>query len=69
MKALTGRLKREHATLTCMTAIYCADHHGMENTMLCKQCEDLMAYSERRLQKCPYGQAKPTSPQYASFSQ
>ena len=43
-----------------MAAIYCADHHVPGANALCQQCEDLMAYSERRLQKCPYGQAKPT---------
>lgn len=43
-----------------MTAIYCGDHHGSRGNGLCDECEALMAYSERRLAKCPYGQAKPT---------
>jgi hypothetical protein len=60
MEALTGRLKREHATLTCMAVIYCGDHHEHGDSKLCDQCDNLMSYSERRLQKCPYGQAKPT---------
>src|SRR5680860_1749170 len=60
MGLLTGRLKREHQTLTCMTQIYCADHHGQRNGGLCNNCQELMAYSETRLAKCPYGQEKPT---------
>ena len=60
MTTLTGRLKREHRTLVSMTAIYCKDHHEQHDGSLCSACSELMAYSERRLAKCPYGQAKPT---------
>jgi hypothetical protein len=60
MGILTGRLKREHQTLVCMTNIYCEDHHGRHAGGLCPSCSELMNYSEMRLAKCPYGQAKPT---------
>jgi hypothetical protein len=60
METLTGRLKREHQTLVCMTGIYCSDHHGTPRGALCSQCTGLMQYAETRLAKCPYGQAKPT---------
>ena len=60
MEKLTGRLKREHQTLKCMTAIYCEDHHPQHDGHLCNSCSELMQYSEQRLAKCPYGQAKPT---------
>ncbi len=60
MDILTGRLKREHQTLVCMTAIYCKDHHGNHADGLCSDCAGLMDYAERRLAKCPYGQSKPT---------
>jgi len=60
MDKLSGRLKREHQTLVCMTAIYCKDHHGKQPDSLCESCADLMVYSEARLKKCPYGQDKPT---------
>ena len=60
MEKLSGRLKREHQTLVCMTTIYCKDHHEKHTDGLCENCADLMAYSETRLEKCPYGQAKPT---------
>jgi hypothetical protein len=60
MDKLTGRLKSEHQTLVCMTRIYCQDHHEQNIDDLCNECSTLMAYSEERLAKCPYGQAKPT---------
>lgn len=60
MKILTGRLKREHETLVCMTRIYCAHHHQPAEDGLCADCGELMAYAEKRLQKCPYGVDKPT---------
>ena len=60
MEPLIGRLKREHRTLVCMTAIYCEDRHGQHAGGLCDNCSELMRYSETRLAKCPYGQAKPS---------
>ena len=60
MEPLTGRLKSEHQNLVKMTHIYCNDHHDKTDGSLCESCSKLMDYSERRLAKCPYGQAKPT---------
>jgi len=61
MSELTGRLKREHDTLVCMTQIYCKDHHDDHSgAALCPDCAKLMAYAQRRLEKCPYGSNKPT---------
>ena len=61
MKQLEGRLKREHETLVCMTRIYCSDHHpGHPGADMCPDCAELMAYAQKRLAKCPYGQDKPT---------
>ncbi len=60
MDTLTGRLKREHQTLVCMTTIYCEAHHTRHDGGLCHACAELMRYSETRLAKCPYGQSKPT---------
>jgi len=60
MSPLTGRLKREHATLERMTEIYCAHHHQPHAAGMCPSCTELMSYSEKRLEKCPYGQDKPT---------
>jgi len=61
MSGITGRLKREHETLVCMTRIYCGHHHDdHEGADLCPECANLMQYAEKRLEKCPYGSDKPT---------
>ena len=61
MSKLTGRLKREHDTLICMTHIYCDKHHSdKRGAELCPDCAKLMAYAQKRLEKCPYGANKPT---------
>jgi Nitrous oxide-stimulated promoter len=41
-----------------MVRLYCADHHHHENG-LCPACRDLLDYSLQRLDRCPYGEAKP----------
>lgn len=57
-----GRLKREWRTLQAMVEIYCDGHahdrHG--TTDLCTECAGFLVYAARRLEKCPYGPAKPT---------
>lgn len=60
MSTLTGRLRREHETFRCMARIYCDHHHERADRLLCPECERLMAYAEKRLEKCPYGTRKPT---------
>jgi hypothetical protein len=41
-----------------MVRLYCTHHHGTRE--LCETCSELLAYSDRRLDLCPYGPAKPT---------
>jgi hypothetical protein len=53
------RLARELATMRAMARIYCRDHHGSK-AELCADCADLMAYATRRLDRCVFGEAKPT---------
>ncbi|MBT8048331.1 MAG: nitrous oxide-stimulated promoter family protein [Xanthomonadales bacterium] len=61
MSKLKGRLRREHETLVCMTRIYCEHHHSShDGAGLCPECNRLMQYAGRRLEKCPYGEQKPT---------
>lgn len=60
MSTLSGRLRREHETFVCMARIYCGHHHVPAANGLCADCEALMQYAERRLEKCPYGADKPT---------
>lgn len=47
-----------------MVALYCRDHHHADgrpkSDAPCAECADFLAYAERRLEKCPYGEDKPT---------
>ena len=43
-----------------MVGIYCADHHGAADDNLCDECGEFLDYAYRRLEKCPYGEDKPT---------
>ncbi len=51
-------LERERRTIGKMVGIYCRDHHGTNE--LCDDCALFMDYASVRLDKCPFGQAKPT---------
>jgi len=53
-------LARELVTITKMTEMYCAAHHGGSGTGLCEECREFVDYAAIRLQKCPYGENKPT---------
>lgn len=54
-----ARLERERRTVASMIGIYCQAKHGSDGS-LCPECVDLEAYTRLRLEKCPYGEAKPT---------
>jgi len=59
---LKGGLATEYRTVIAMVHIYCRDHHQkvrLEGN-LCKDCHELLVYAETRLDRCPYGEAKPT---------
>lgn len=59
---VTPRLRREYRTMECMVGIWCAQHHGkaVRHERPCAECRNFLAYAARRLEKCPYGEAKPT---------
>jgi len=57
-RLLKPRLARELKTIRSMLRTYCRDHHG--GVTLCTECETLLAYAEKRLAGCPYGEDKPT---------
>lgn len=60
MDRLPGRLNREHETMRCMVEIYCSDHHPDADRHPCPECEGFLDYAHARLEKCPFGEAKPT---------
>ena len=60
MKSELRRLERERLTICTMVGMYCSDHHEIRDETLCASCQEFMDYADRRLQKCPYGEDKPT---------
>lgn len=52
------RLEREKKTIAAMLTIYCRDHHGGRRE-LCTDCAGLLDYARRRLDRCPFQEAKP----------
>jgi hypothetical protein len=53
------RNAREWKTIQAMIAIHCADHHEPAPG-LCGDCRELRDYAAQRLERCPYGETKPT---------
>ena len=56
----TRRLAREYRTMAVMVEIYCADHHSESAEHPCPECRAFLTYAAKRLEKCPYGNEKPT---------
>lgn len=52
------RRAREWKTIDTMMRMYCAHHHGGGD--LCGECGALSDYARRRLERCVFGDAKPT---------
>lgn len=53
------RLWRERKTLEAMVRIFCRWHHAHEEG-LCPACGELLDYAIARLDRCPFGENKPT---------
>jgi hypothetical protein len=51
-------LRRELETVRAMIGIHCHDLHGSSG--LCDACEQLWDYAQERVDRCPFGQQKPT---------
>jgi hypothetical protein len=64
MSITTPRLTRELATLDRMLRLYCRRRHAAAHSpgdaALCPGCAEFLAYAATRLEKCPYGEDKPT---------
>ena len=43
-----------------MVGIYCSAHHDSSGNDLCTECRTFLDYADVRLDKCPYGEDKPT---------
>jgi hypothetical protein len=51
---------REEKTIAAMVRLYCRGHGHTGATPLCADCTRLLGYAARRLQRCVFGDAKPT---------
>lgn len=51
-------LEQERATVQAMIHIFCKAKH--KGDPLCQNCLELSKYADQRLEKCPYGEGKPT---------
>ncbi len=58
-EALSPRLGREARTVAAMIRLYCAGRHAVKHGV-CAECTELAAYARRRLERCPFGEGKPT---------
>ena len=59
------RLAREWKTMSAMVRIYCRDQHQergqlARDTDLCDECRQFLDYAGVRLERCRFGQEKPT---------
>lgn len=60
MHAEKKRLARERLTMSKMVGMYCTAQHVGSADILCESCQEFLDYAEIRLEKCPYGEDKPT---------
>jgi hypothetical protein len=54
------RRAREFKTIAVMLRMYCRTHHGSKDASICCDCIELHDYARRRLERCVFGEAKPT---------
>ena len=54
------RRARELKTIETMVGMYCRGHRHQGGAPLCSDCRALFEYAKRRLERCVFGDAKPT---------
>jgi hypothetical protein len=54
------RRAREFKMIAAMLRMYCSAHHASGLGTLCCDCADLHDYAFRRLERCVFGDTKPT---------
>ena len=54
------RRARELRTIEAMVRLYCRGHDHLRREPLCPDCAALFEYATRRLERCVFGDAKPT---------
>lgn len=56
-----SRIEEEKAVVEQMVRLYCRKHEG--NAKLCPNCKELLDYALCRLDRCRFGEQKPTCKQ------
>ena len=56
----SARRARELKTIDAMLHLYCRAHHSPARSQICRDCAALHDYAQRRLERCMFGDAKPT---------
>ncbi len=54
------RRARELTIISAMLRLYCRGHDHPGRAPLCADCAELLDYATRRLERCVFGDAKPT---------
>lgn len=54
------KLERDYKTIEVMLNRYCKTEHGSKHGELCEECAESLAYSKQRLDRCKFGEEKPT---------
>jgi hypothetical protein len=54
------RRARELTIIRAMLRLYCRGHEHPGRAPLCAECAELLEYATRRLERCVFGDAKPT---------
>lgn len=57
------RLRREKKTVRAMIRLFCRDSHSPDDRAdqpLCPACQELLDYAYCRIDRCPFGEQKPT---------
>jgi len=54
-----AQIATEKKTIAAMVRLYCRDHHDSREA-LCPSCAALQRYAHERLDRCPFGDDKPT---------
>ena len=52
------RLDREKETIRVMIGMYCHGHHDGADR-LCRECDELLEYAYRKIDRCPFHELKP----------
>ena len=55
---MKNRISKEKATVALMIKLYCRRYERNEH--LCQECTELLHYAEARLDRCKFGDDKPT---------